>query len=120
MASDPTEYLDLPKKNDPRRSVATEDRLKKIRRVAPRVMMQVRRPGWRRLVRSYLRELLEVVNGTGRRISAIRQLRVRDLRLKPTKFAPHGGIVWPADTDKRKKAWRAFLRRSYCGGRLHS
>ena len=47
--------------------------------------------------RSYLTELLEIANGTGRRISAVCQLRYEDLRLSE---GPHGSIRWPADTDK--------------------
>ena len=47
--------------------------------------------------RSYLSELLDIVNGTGRRISAICQLRYEDLRLSE---GPYGSIRWPADTDK--------------------
>ena len=46
---------------------------------------------------SYLSELLEIANGTGRRLSAICQLRYADLRLAQ---GPYGQIRWPADTDK--------------------
>lgn len=41
--------------------------------------------------------LLELVNGTGRRISAVCALTFSDLRLDQE---PHGAIRWPADTDK--------------------
>ena len=51
----------------------------------------------RRKVRSPLSELLDLVNGTGRRISAVCQLRYADLRLDD---GPHGAIRWPEDTDK--------------------
>jgi integrase len=49
-----------------------------------------------------LSELLEIVNGTARRISAVCQLRYEDLRLKrnPAKH-PFGRIHWPAETDKQ-------------------
>jgi integrase len=41
--------------------------------------------------------LLDIAQGTGRRISAIRQLRYEDLRLD---IKPFGAIRWPEDTDK--------------------
>ena len=53
--------------------------------------------GKRREVRSYLSELLDIVNGTGRRISAVCKLTYEDLR--PDQ-GPHGSIMWPAATDK--------------------
>ena len=48
-------------------------------------------------VRSYLSELLDIVNGTGRRISAVCKLTYEDLRLDQ---GPNGSIRWPASTDK--------------------
>ena len=67
-----------------------------IRKVSDRVMMETR---WGRAVeqRSYLSELLDLANGTGRRISAICKLRYEDFRLNQ---GPYGEIRWPADTDK--------------------
>jgi integrase len=56
----------------------------------------------RRSLSSYLRALLSIANGTGRRISAILALRYHDLKLND---GPHGSVLWPADTDKMKKAW---------------
>jgi hypothetical protein len=60
--------------------------------------MGARWNGGRPRQRSYLSELLDIVNGTGRRISAICQLRYDDLRLDQK---PHGAIRWPAETDKQ-------------------
>ena len=60
--------------------------------------MEVRWDGKREAQRSYLSELLDIVNGTGRRISAVCQLRLADLRLSE---GPYGAIRWPADTDKQ-------------------
>ncbi len=59
--------------------------------------MEIRWNGKREAQRSYLSELLDIVNGTGRRISAVCQLRYEDLRLSE---GPYGSIRWPADTDK--------------------
>ncbi|MDZ7779942.1 MAG: tyrosine-type recombinase/integrase [Gemmatimonadota bacterium] len=44
--------------------------------------------------------------GTGRRVSAVCQLRLEDLDLEATEAAPWGAIVWPEDSDKMGKRWR--------------
>ena len=48
-------------------------------------------------IRSHLSEILDIVSGTGRRLSAVLQLQYGDLQLQD---GPHGAIRWPADTDK--------------------
>lgn len=53
--------------------------------------------GKREVQRSYLSELLDISNGTGRRLSPICQLTYEDLRLAE---GQHGVIRWPAHTDK--------------------
>jgi integrase len=65
----------------------------------PRVLGAERAPVY---VRSYLPEILDLVAGTGRRITAVCSLKVEDLRLQPTPAAPHGAIRWPAATDKMR------------------
>ncbi len=45
--------------------MATDDRYDATRAVSDDVMMDVRRDGHRMQTRSYLSELLEIVNGTG-------------------------------------------------------
>ena len=55
----------------------------------------------------FLPPLLALVQGTGRRVSAVLALRYADLVLAKTKGAPHGAIAWPGETDKMGKAWRA-------------
>jgi integrase len=69
--------------------------------------MEIRWDGHRRPQRSYLSELLDLANGTARRISAICRLRYEDLRLAATPACPHGAIRWPEDTDKEGKEWVA-------------
>ena len=49
--------------------------------------------------RSYLKELLVLANGTGRRISSICRLTYADLRLD---LGPHGSIKWRAEEDKMR------------------
>lgn len=83
--------------------MATHDRYEAVRAVSDRVMMEVRWNGQcRRRQRSYLSEILDIVNGTGRRVTAVLKLRYEDLRLDGK---PHGAIRWPADTDKQGKEW---------------
>lgn len=89
-----------PSELNPRRPVASQDRFESLRAESDRVTMEIRWHGRREPVRSYLSEILDIVNGTGRRISAVCKLRYGDLRLERTSVAPHGAIRWPAATDK--------------------
>jgi integrase len=100
MREDPTRGYEAPRERNPRRPVATQDRYEAIRAKAEQHTFEIRRNGKRERTRSYLPELMDIVNGTGRRISAVLSLRFDDLRLERTKKTPHGAIRWPADTDK--------------------
>jgi hypothetical protein len=84
----------IPEEPNPRRPVASQDRLEALLTVAAGV-------------HPYLPDVLAIGNGTGRRIRATLALRGEDLRLTRTKTAPHGGIQWPGETDKEGKAWAA-------------
>src|SRR5258705_1611807 len=86
----------IPRVVNPRRPVATQDRYEALLAVADQV-------------HPYLGPLLALVNGTGRRIGAVTQLRYADLQLAKRKSAPHGAIAWPGETDKMGKAWSAPL-----------
>jgi len=105
MQSDPTCGLELPEVKTPARPVATHDRVDAIREVYRQPTMRLERGG-REKVESYLPEVFEIVVGTGRRISAVCQLRVEDLELETAERTPWGAIVWPEDTDKMNKRWR--------------
>ena len=96
MRENPVRGFEAPREKNPRRPVATQDRYEALRKVSDQVMMETR---WGKAVerRSYLSELLDIANGTGRRLSAICKLRYEDLR--PNE-GPYGAIRWPADTDK--------------------
>lgn len=100
MDENPMRSIKIAKEKNPRRPVATHDRFQATRAVSDQVKMDVRRQGKRIKIRSYLSEILDVANGTGRRISAILQLKYEDLRLED---GQHGAIHWPADTDKMGK-----------------
>jgi integrase len=100
MRENPVRGYPLPTEPNVRRPVASQDRFEALRAVSDQVPMENRWRGRRDPQRSYLSEVLDVVNGTGRRISAICQLRYEDLRLEQK---PHGAIRWPAATDKQGK-----------------
>ncbi len=97
----------VPQEKNTRRPVATTDRYEAVRRVSDQVTMELRRGEKRETVRSYLSELLDLVHGTGRRVSAVLALRYENLQLAKTKTTPHGAIQWPGETDKMGKAWSA-------------
>ncbi len=88
---------DIPTELNPRRPVATQDRYQSIRAVSDSITMEVRWSGERQRQRSYLSEILDIANGTGRRVSAVLRLRYEDLQLDAK---PFGAIRWPAETDK--------------------
>jgi integrase len=96
MRENPVRGYESPAERNPRRPVATQDRYEALRAVSDQVRMQLRRGDWE-IRRCYLSELLDIVNGTGRRISAVCRLTYDDLRLGE---GPHGALRWPAATDK--------------------
>jgi len=102
LERDPTAGLDVPRQTNPKRPVASHDRVDAIREVYRQPRMQVDGT----LVETFLPEIFELAVGTGRRISAICSLRYEDLQLEKTEEAPYGAILWPADTDKMNKSWR--------------
>ena len=109
MRENPIRGHEIPRELNPRRPVATTDRYEAIRRVSDQVLMEIRWHGKRTKQRSYLSELLDLAYATGRRISAICQLRYDDLRLEKTPEQPCGAIRWPGDTDKEGTEWTSPL-----------
>lgn len=95
LASNPLEGASypLPEDKNPRQPVITHTAHGRLLRTS-------------RGVSPILPDLLVLANGTGRRISAILQLRACDFRPEKTSDEPQGAIVWPEDTDKQRKEWR--------------
>jgi integrase len=93
----------LPREKNVRRPVVSAERYQKVLAAAPQLMMRIGQGKKAREEPSYLPELLVIAWGTGRRFSAIINLRYSDLRLSDDPPA----IVWPADTDKVGVEWRA-------------
>ena len=109
MRENPVRGYDIPSEKNPRRHVATTDRYEAIRGVSDQVQMEIRWHGKRTKQRSYLSEILDLAYATGRRISAICQLRYDDVRLEKTAEQPYGAIRWPGDTDKEGREWTSPL-----------
>jgi hypothetical protein len=93
--------LEVPTEKNPKRPVASDDRYEATRAVSDQVPMEIRWEGRRRRQRSYLSELLDIANGTARRITAICGLRYHDLHLESEPGSPHGAIRWPENTDRK-------------------
>lgn len=102
MRENPARGFKIPSEKNVKRPVATQDRFEETRAKSDQVSMTVWRNGCRHETRSCLSELLDLANGTGRRISAICQLQYVDLQFSE---GPHGSIRWPEDTDKAGKEW---------------
>lgn len=85
LRENPLRGVEIPREKNPRRPVMTEDVYRALLEAADQVHPQ-------------LRLALVVAEGTGRRLSAWRQLRWDDLNFE-TK--PFGAIRWRAETDKK-------------------
>jgi integrase len=105
----PMRGLPIPKEKNPKREIATTDRVEAVRENAPKVRMRVEWNGSREYRESFLPEIFDLVVEQGRRIGAVCSLHTKDLRLDRTEDEPYGAIVWPADTDKMGKEWRCPL-----------
>src|SRR5438445_5692360 len=102
MKENPTRGRSIPEERNVKRPIATTDRYEALRRVSDQVLVTIGRGKKATKVRSCLSELIDLAYHTGRRISAIRQLRFEDLKLKE---GPNGSILWPRSTDKVKRSW---------------
>lgn len=98
LRENPVRGFPIPKEKNTKRPVATQDRFDALRSVSDQLTMEIRWHGKRETQRSYLSELLDICNGTGRRISAVRSLRWEDVRLGESRY---GVIRWPGETDKQ-------------------
>jgi hypothetical protein len=96
----PARGYEMPVEKNPRRPVATRDRFEALRAVTDRHTMFAGGRGSQLRTRSYLSEVLDIADGTGRRINAICSLRYEDLRLERSPARPNGAICWPEDADK--------------------
>jgi hypothetical protein len=87
VSEDVTGGWPLPREKNPRRPVASTDRLEKLLAVADQVHPD-------------LPDLLVIAAGTGRRLNAVVNLKHGDVDRKATKVAPYGTIFWSKEFDK--------------------
>ena len=107
MHENPVRGFDRPTELNPARPLATVEYFATVRTAAQSHTMQLRRgTKWQRVL-SYLSVLLDIACDTGRRITAICELRLSDLRLDRSDKAPDGSIRWPGETDKEGRRWEA-------------
>jgi integrase len=104
LEADPTRGLPLPVERNPRRPVADSARVARPLAVADRVRMAAAGGA---LARSYLRELLVLAAGPGRRIGAILALRWSDWH---PDARPYGTLHWRARHDKARRDWWTPVR----------
>jgi integrase len=103
MRTNPTLRFKIPTETNPRRPVETEARFQKVRARAPEITMEVTWSGKAvKGVPTFLETILDIANGTGRRVNAILSLRMENLLLDQ---GPCGMIRWPAKTDKKGVEW---------------
>ncbi len=100
IRENPVRNFAIPSETNPLRPVASQDRLEALREAAADLTVRQRRDDKVVHRPTYLLEILDIVAGTARRISAVLQLRYDDLVLARTKDEPHGAIRWRAETDK--------------------
>lgn len=89
-----------PREKNPKQPVATEALYQAIRPIAAEHQMEIRWNKSRERQRSYLLDLIDIANGTGRRITAICGLKHGDVDLTPRDGAPYGTLFWSAEYDK--------------------
>jgi hypothetical protein len=109
MRENPVRGYEMPHELNQLRPVATQDRFDALRGVSDSIQTEFVRDGQRMTSRSYLSELLDLANTSGRRIGAIITLNFVDLHLDKTATAPHGAVMWPARSDKKRTARLAPL-----------
>ena len=88
-------------KSEPVQVAASTDRIDAIRDVADLIKTIELVDGKWVTVVSFFSEFFDIISETGRRLSAVRQLRYSDLHLERDKTQPEGAILWPGATDKQ-------------------
>lgn len=88
-------------KSEPVQVAASTNRINAIRGVTDLIKTIELVDGKWVTVVSFFSEFFDIICETGRRLSAVRQLRYSDLRLERNETQPDGAIVWPGSTDKQ-------------------
>ena len=96
----------IPSEKNPKRPVASTDRLEAVLAAANQLMMELRWGGKAIRQRAYLADILTLLSETGRRVSAVLTLQWGDLLWES---GPYGSIRWRSDSDKMDREWVAPL-----------
>ena len=95
----------VPKEKNPEQAAITQEQHEALLAVADQVTIRVALNGKWETIPTYLRHLLVIAEGTGRRASSICGLTWQDVHLKEKENCPDGWINWPAETDKEGFVW---------------
>jgi integrase len=106
LGANPVRGFETPTEENPRRPVASTDRLEAVLKAAETLEMELRWGGKARRQRAYLADILTLAAKTGRRITAILSLKWQDVLWDQ---GPHGSIRWQAAADKQGREWVAPL-----------
>jgi integrase len=104
LSANPVRGFEAPSEMNPRRPMASTDRLEKVLAAAEALEMELRWVGKVHRQRAYLADVLVLAAETGRRISPILALRWEDVLWD---VKPYGAIRWRADEDKMGQEWTA-------------
>lgn len=104
LTANPVRGFEVPSEMNPRRPLASTDRLEKVVAAAESLEMELRWGGKARRQRAYLADILILASETGRRISPILGLRWDEVVWEAK---PDGAIRWRADADKMGREWTA-------------
>ena len=100
IPENPLRGFQLPRDPNPRRAVASHDRYERLVAAIEPLIGTKDESGREVIWPTELRLILALVNGTGRRLSAVLHLKVSDLLLDEK---PYGAIRWRAEWDKGKR-----------------
>ncbi len=106
LEGDPTRGLPLPSEANPRRVLSDDETYERLLQVADQVQTGRWSPA-----RSYLREILILAANTGRRVSAILEIRWSDWLPEE---GTYGTLRWRADADKLDAEWKAPVTPEVC------
>lgn len=110
LEADPTRDYELKRNKDPRRPIVTDELLEGLRKAAPKVTAQLKRATKEReavVGPTPLPVLIEVANGTGRRIGSIVRLRWEDWapERRFEGWSVPGALTFRGENDKAGKTW---------------
>ncbi len=102
LASNSVRGYAMPSERNPKRPVASTDRVEAVTKAAESLVMEIRWGGKPVRQRAYLSDVLTLLAESGRRVSAVLALQWGDVLWEQ---GPHGSLRWRADADKMGQEW---------------